>query len=99
MNKQQVFPPRRDYNSWVADQTLEDFALRFTAKKARRWSFARVANTALGAVSFLALEAIGGAIMVQYGFTNTAIAVLAVSFIIFLTGLPIAFYAARYGVD
>ena len=37
--------------------------------------------------------------MVQYGFTNTAIAVLVVSVIIFLTGLPIAYYAARYGVD
>ncbi len=40
---------RRNYNQWVADQTLEDYALRFTAKSARRWSAAQVANTALGA--------------------------------------------------
>lgn len=99
MSKQQIFTPRRNYNRWVANQTLEDFALRFTAKRARRWSIARVANTALGAVSFLALEAIGGAIMVQYGFDNTLFAVLSVGLIIFLTGLPISYYAARYGVD
>ena len=35
------------YNQWVANQTLEDYALRFTAKSARRWSAARVANTCL----------------------------------------------------
>ena len=45
----------------VGNETLEDYSLRFTAKSARRWSSFRVANTALGAISFLALEAIGGA--------------------------------------
>ena len=66
---------------------------------ARRWSSLRVANTALGAISFLALEAIGGAITVNYGFTNATAAILAVGALIFLTGLPIAYYAASYGVD
>jgi signal transduction histidine kinase/CheY-like chemotaxis protein/purine-cytosine permease-like protein len=83
----------------VANQTLEDYALRFTAKSARRWSAARVANTALGAISFLALEAIGGTITLNYGVTNAAVAILAVCAVIFCCGLPIAFYAARYGVD
>jgi signal transduction histidine kinase/DNA-binding NarL/FixJ family response regulator len=78
---------------------LEDFALRFTAKSARKWSAARVANTALGAISFLALEAIGGTITVSYGFSNSVAAICAVGFILFLTGLPISYYAARYGVD
>lgn len=96
---QKVFRVRRNYNRWVADQTLEDFALRFTAKGARRWSGARVANTALGAISFLALEAIGGAITINYGFTNAAIAMAVVCSLIFLTGLPISYYAAKYGVD
>ena len=59
----------------------------------------RVANTALGAISFLALEAIGGAIALSYGFTNAVWAILVVGLIIFLTGLPISYYAARYGVD
>ena len=99
MSEQDVSVTRRNYNRWVANQTLEDYALRFTAKSARRWSVARVANTALGAISFLALEAIGGAITVHYGFDNAIAAITVVSLIIFLTGLPIGYYAARYGVD
>src|SRR5712672_1170310 len=96
---QRVVRVRRNYNKWVANQTLEDYALRFTAKSARKWSSLRVANTAIGAISFLALEAIGGAITINYGFTNAAAAILAVGAVIFLTGIPIAFYAAKYGVD
>ncbi len=63
--RQRIDRVRRQYNQWVANQTLEDYALRFTAKSARRWSAARVANTALGAISFLALEAIGGTITLE----------------------------------
>src|SRR6202012_2714875 len=48
---------------------------------------------------FLALEAIGGAITINYGFANATAAILVVGSIIFLTGLPIAYYAAKYGVD
>jgi len=90
---------RREYNKWVANETLEDYALRYTAKQARRWSAGSVANTALGIVSFLALEAIGGAITLNYGFTNAMWAILVVGIIIFLSGLPLSYYAARYGVD
>ncbi|MFT6389416.1 MAG: signal transduction histidine kinase/CheY-like chemotaxis protein [Cellvibrionaceae bacterium] len=96
---QQIFRVRRRYNQWVANQTLEDYALRFTAKKSRYWSANKVAMTALGATAFLALEAIGGAMTLSYGFTNTLIAILVVSAIIFITGLPICYYAARHGVD
>ncbi|MFA5958632.1 ATP-binding protein [Hyphomicrobium sp.] len=98
-NRLRIVPVRRSYNQWVANETLEDYALRFTAKRARRWTAARVANTAFGTVSFLALEAIGGAITISYGFSNALVAVLAVSTLIFLTGLPIAYYAARDGLD
>ena len=73
------FTSRRSYNRWVANQTLEDFALRFTAKKARRWSTSRVVNTAMGSISFLALEAIGAAITFLYGFDATLTATMAVS--------------------
>jgi len=90
---------RRSYNRWVANETMEDFALRFTARRARRWSHARVANTALGSISFLALEAIGGAITLTYGFDAAIIAIMLVGAVLFLTGLPISYYAARYGVD
>lgn len=97
--EQRIIRVRRQYNQWVRNETLEDYALRFTAKSARRWSAFRVANTALGAISFLALEAIGGAVTLSYGFTNAVAAILAVSAIIFATGLPISYYAARFGVD
>ena len=96
---QTIFRFRRDYNSWVADETMEDYALRYTPKSFRRWSEFRVANTAFGSLSFLALEAIGGAIALNYGFSNAMWAILVVGVIIFLTGLPIAYYAARYGLD
>ncbi|MCG8667960.1 MAG: ATP-binding protein [Pseudomonadales bacterium] len=100
MNAQQkVFRVRRNYNQWVANQTLEDYALRFTAKSARRWSAGRVSNTALGAISFLALEAIGGAITISYGFSNAVAAIMVVGLIIFLTGLPISYHAAKQGTD
>lgn len=97
--KQKIFRVRRSYNQWVNNQTLEDYALRFTAKNARKWSLARVANTALGAISFLALEAIGGAITLSYGFENASVAILIVGLFIFLAGIPICYYAAKYGVD
>src|SRR6202171_3918930 len=97
--QQRIVRVRRNYNQWVANQTLEDYALRFTAKSARRWSSFSVANTAIGAVSFLALEAIGGSITINYGFINATSAILAVGALIFLTCLPIAYYAATYGVD
>jgi signal transduction histidine kinase/CheY-like chemotaxis protein/purine-cytosine permease-like protein len=96
---QRVVRDRRRYNQWVANQTLEDYALRFTAKKARRWSSFRVANTAIGAIAFLACEAIGGALTLNYGFTNTAAAIVAVGVLIFATGLPICWYAIRHGID
>lgn len=90
---------RRQYNRWVADQSLEDYALRFTGLSARRWSHARVANTAIGSISFLALEAIGGLITLQCGFFNAAVAIATVSVLIFLTSLVVAYYAANYGLD
>lgn len=97
--RQRIVRVRRQYNQWVANQTLEDYALRFTAKSARRWSSFRVANTALGAISFLACEAIGGSLTLNYGFANTVWAIAAVSILIFLTGLPIGYYAVKHGVD
>lgn len=96
---QKIFRIRREYNSWVADESLEDYALRYTPHSFRKWSEFRVANTAFGAVSFLALEAIGGSIALSYGFTNALWAILVVGIVTFLTGLPISYYAARYGVD
>lgn len=96
---QRIIKVRRDYNTWVADETIEDYALRYTPRTFRKWSEFRVANTAFGAISFLALEAIGGSITVKYGFTNALWAILFVSVIIFVTSLPISYYAAKFGLD
>lgn len=96
---QRIAPVRRSYNSWVASETLEDYALRYTPQRFRKWSSFRVANTAFGAASFLILEAVGATLLVQYGFVNAFWAILTTGLIIFLAGLPISVYAARYGVD
>ncbi len=98
--QQRVIKVRRDYNAWVASETLEDYALRFTPRSFRKWSEWRVANTALGgAASFLVLEAVGATLLLQYGFINAALAILATAAIIFAAGLPISLYAARHGLD
>jgi signal transduction histidine kinase/CheY-like chemotaxis protein/purine-cytosine permease-like protein len=96
---QRIVRVRREYNTWVGDETLEDYALRYAPRSFRKWPIGRVAATAFGSVSFLALEAIGGAIMVNYGFANAMWAILVVGLVIFLTGLPISYYAARYNID
>jgi signal transduction histidine kinase/CheY-like chemotaxis protein/purine-cytosine permease-like protein len=96
---QRVAKVRRDYNTWVANETLEDYALRFTPRAFRKWSEFRVANMAFGDAAFLVLEAVGATLLVSYGFTNAALAVLVTGLIIFLAGLPVSYYAARYGVD
>ena len=97
--KQGIFGARRKYNQWVADETLEDYALRFTNLSARKWSAKKVAFTALGSITFLALEAIGGSITLDYGFHNALVAILIVSSIIFLLSIPISYYSSRYGLD
>ncbi|MHB8886186.1 MAG: ATP-binding protein [Methylovirgula sp.] len=95
---QRIVLERRVFNQWAADQTREDYALRLTATSARKSTF-RVANTALGAISFLACEAIGGSITLSYGFTNVALAILAAGLLSFVLSLPIAYHSARGGVD
>ena len=98
--QQHVIKVRRDYNAWVASESLEDYALRFTPRSFRKWSEWRVAHTALGgAASFLVLEALGATLLLQFGFVNAFWAILATAAIIFAAGLPISIYAARHGLD
>ncbi len=94
-----VVRKRRDYNTWVANETLEDYSLRYAPRSFRKWSEFSVANTALGGISFLALEAIGGSLAISYGFTNTVWAIVIAGGIIFFAGLPITYYAAKYNID
>src|SRR5262245_22217458 len=83
--RQRIVRERRQYNQWVASQTLEDYALRYTADRARKSSF-RVGNTALGPIAFLACEAIGGALTLSYGFSNAASAIVFFSMLMFEIG-------------
>ena len=96
---QSISKIRRDYNSWVANETLEDYALRFAPRQFRKWSEFQVANTAFGSTSFLVLEAIGGFLSINYGFTNAFWAICIVGLIIFIISFPISYYAARYNID
>jgi len=96
---QRIVRIRREYNSWVADETREDYALRFAPRSFRKWSPLRVAATAFGSVSFLALEAIGAAITLSFGFVNAVYAIICVGTIIFVTALPICYYSARNAID
>ncbi|MCB1354541.1 MAG: hypothetical protein KDK03_17560 [Rhodobacteraceae bacterium] len=92
-------PAPRSYQSWVADETIEDYALRYAPASHRRWSPATITHTALGGISFLALEAIGAALTISWGVQTTVIAVLLASIFIFVTSLPIAYHVARSNVD
>ncbi|MGE5658519.1 MAG: ATP-binding protein [Actinomycetota bacterium] len=94
-----IIKERRDYNTWVATETLEDYSLRYAPKSFRKWPELLVANTAIGGISFLALEAIGGSLVINYGFTNSFWAILVVGGIIFFAGLPITYYASKYNID
>ncbi|WP_067094013.1 hybrid sensor histidine kinase/response regulator [Marinomonas atlantica] len=96
---QKIFKVRRHYNKWVADQTLEDYALRYTAKQGHSMSIERVGHTALGAAAFLALEGLAAVITLSYGFTNAVAAILTVLAVFFITGFPIAYYSAKHGLD
>lgn len=94
-----VLKEKRLYNKWVATQTLEDYALRFTADAGRRWSARTVAGTAIGATAFLACEAIGAAITLTYGFANSVAAIAAAVVLMFMVGFPIAYHSAKRGLD
>jgi len=90
---------QRKYNQWVEDETIEDYSLRYTPKSFRKWSELLIANTAIGSISFLVLEAIGASIVLSYGFSTAFWAILIASIIIFLTAIPISYYAARYNLS
>jgi signal transduction histidine kinase/purine-cytosine permease-like protein len=94
-----VLKRRRTYNAFVSNEAIEDYSLRSAAKSFRRWPCWLLANTALGGITFLALEAIGAMLVLDYGYLNSTAAILCASLIFIATGLPISYYASRYNVD
>ncbi|WP_327361738.1 MULTISPECIES: purine-cytosine permease family protein [unclassified Streptomyces] len=91
--------PRRNYAKLAADESREDYSLRYAPHAFRRWSPATVAGTALGGIAYLADFAIGASIVFAYGFTSGLAAILTAAAVIFLTGIPIARACATYGLD
>ena len=98
-----VTPPHETTTPHVrvgaAKETLEDYTLRFAPRSYRRWGTGTVAISALGGIAYLADFAIGANIGISYG-TASALAGIAVfAVVIFATGFPLAYYAARYNLD
>jgi purine-cytosine permease-like protein len=85
--------------SAATHETLEDYTLRFAPRSYRRWSTGVVAISALGGIAYLADFAIGANIGISYGTTNALWGIAVFAVVIFLTGFPLAFYAARYNLD
>ncbi|WP_414629798.1 purine-cytosine permease family protein, partial [Acinetobacter seifertii] len=96
---QRVIRSRREFNTWVIDESIEDYALRYAPKSVRRWSLFTIGNTAFSTISFMAMELIGATLLWQYGFDNALWATFVVCSIIFLTSWPISYYAAKYNLD
>ncbi|MDL5158624.1 purine-cytosine permease family protein [Actinomycetospora termitidis] len=82
-----------------ANETLEDYTLRFAPRSYRKWSTGVVATSALGGIAYLADFAIGANIGISYGTVNALWGILVFAVVIFLSGFPLAYYAARYNLD
>ena len=89
--------PKQSHHS--VNETLEDYTLRYAPYSFRRWGSLTVAITALGGIAYLADFSIGASISLSYGTANALLSILFAAIIIFLTGIPLAFYAARYNID
>ncbi len=79
--------------------TLEDYTLRFAPRSYRTWGTGVVAISALGGIAYLADFAIGANIGISYGTTNALWGIGIFAVVIFLSGFPLAYYAARYNLD
>jgi purine-cytosine permease-like protein len=91
--------PATQIRTGSAKETLEDYTLRFAPRSYRRWSTGVVAVSALGGIAYLADFAIGANIGLSYGTTNALWGIAVFAVVIFLTGFPLAYYAARYNLD
>ncbi len=99
MAKPAVETARRQYNQWVATESIEDYALRYSPSSFRKWSPSVLGSTMIGTNSALSFEAIGALLVLDFGFTNAVWAMTFAAVIIFLVGLPICNYAAKHSID
>ena len=99
MSRQTVEVARRQYNQLVANESVEDYALRYSPASFRKWSPFTLANTMIGTNSALSYEAIGALLLLDYGFGNAIWAIAFAAVIIFAASVPICHYSARYNID
>ncbi|MFJ2185286.1 purine-cytosine permease family protein [Streptomyces anulatus] len=92
-------PPAEPDNGQAVRETLEDYTLRFAPRSYRRWTPMVVATTALGGIAYMADFSIGAGIAMAHGTGNALIAITVAAALIFVTGFPLAYYAARYNID
>ncbi len=90
---------RRQYNQWVANESIEDYALRYSPQSFRKWSPATLGMTMVGTNSALSYEAIGALLLLDFGFGNAMWALLFTAIVLFAVSLPICQYATRHNID
>jgi signal transduction histidine kinase/DNA-binding response OmpR family regulator/purine-cytosine permease-like protein/HPt (histidine-containing phosphotransfer) domain-containing protein len=90
---------RRQYNQWVANESVEDYALRYSPSSFRKWSPAVLARTLIGTNSALSYEAIGALLLLDFGFANAMWAMVFCGIVIFAVSLPICRYSAKHNID
>lgn len=73
--------------------------MRFAPTTFRRWTPIMVASTALGGIAYLADYAIGASVVLTNGTPSALVGILLAAAVIFVTGVPIAYYSARYAID
>ncbi|WP_409493135.1 purine-cytosine permease family protein [Amycolatopsis sp. cmx-11-12] len=83
----------------ASKETLEDYTLRFAPRTYRRWTPGVVGASALGGIAYMADFSIGAGIGLTHGTQNALLAIGLAAVIIFVTGFPLAYYAARYNLD
>ncbi|MFI6141438.1 purine-cytosine permease family protein [Streptomyces griseus] len=92
-------PPAVPDEPQAVRETLEDYTLRFAPRAYRRWTPMVVATTALGGIAYMADFSIGAGIAMAHGTGNALVAITVAAALIFITGFPLAYYAARYNID
>ncbi|GAA5041953.1 purine-cytosine permease family protein [Nocardia callitridis] len=92
-------PPEAAPKKSSTKETLEDYTLRFAPRSYRRWTPAVVGASALGGIAYMADFSIGAGIGLTHGTGNALLAIGVAALIIFVSGFPLAYYAARYNVD
>ncbi len=89
----------RAFRRWAAAESIKDYSLRFAPTTFRKWTPLLVASTALGGIAYLADYAIGSSIVLSNGGPSAILGILLAAVTIFITGIPISYYSARYAID